>query len=179
MIALIGTHEVSREQARECGLLFGSLVGKRVHVIDVASGGRLRFGAGANADGLFGLSFYAIGIGQNEVAFVVDAGIQIENAAGKHVRCDKAIEVLSAIPRRAAEHLLVIQAEHRKSFAPLLLAFLAIGDVDPGVAIIVACDVRREAERDQSGRIDDKLAWGHVGLRKTEKRKEQEWEQAR
>ncbi len=133
-------------------------------MIDVAAGGWLRFLARAGGHGLFRFAFHSVRIGKNETAFVFGAGIEIEKAARKHVGCDIAVVMPAAVAWQPAEHLLVLQAEKREALAPLLLALLAISDVDARVAIVVARDFPREAERDQSGRIDDELAGNGVVL---------------
>ena len=133
-------------------------------MIDVAAGGRLRFLARARDHGLFGFAFYSVRVGENEMAFVFGAGLQIEKAAGKHVGRDVAVVMPAAVARIAAEHLFVLQAQKRQALAPLLLAPLAIGDVDSRVAIVVAGDFPREAEREQSRRIDDEFAGNGVVL---------------
>jgi hypothetical protein len=46
----------------------------------------------------------------------------------------------------------------------LLLAFLAIRNLDARVAIVVTSYFPREAERDQSGRIDNEFARNGVAL---------------
>ena len=173
MIGLVRTHKVSGEQASECRLLLGSLIAERVHVIDVAAGGGLRFAAGANGHGLFRLSFDAVRIGENEMAFVIDAGIEIKNAAGKHVRRDIAVIMPAAFARHSAEDLFVLEAEKREAISPLGLAFLAISDVDACVAIVVSGDFPGETERDQGRRVDDEFAGNSVGLRKAEEWKQQ------
>ena len=138
VIGLIGPHEIRGQQSSECGFLLGSFVAERVNVIDVAAGGRLRLLARARDHGLLRFAFDAVGIGKNEMAFVFGAGLEIEQAAREHVGRDEAVVMLAAFARRAAEHLLVLQTEKREALPPLLLAFLAIGDVDARVAIVVA-----------------------------------------
>ena len=54
-------------------------------MVDVAVGCGLGFGACAHRDCLDTRAGYAVGILQREARFVLGAGLQIENAAGKHV----------------------------------------------------------------------------------------------
>ena len=55
-------------------------------MIDLAARGRLGFGARVDRHDVLGFPVHAVGIGQNEAAFVVGAGLEIEDAAGEHVR---------------------------------------------------------------------------------------------
>ena len=179
MIGLIGTHEIRGQQSSKCRLLLGSFVAERVDVIDVAAGGGLRLLARARGHGFFRFAFYSVRIGKDEAAFVFGAGIEIEKAAGKHVGRDVAVVMPAAVARTAAEHLFVLQPQQREALAPLLLAFLAIGDVDARVAIVVARDFPREAEGDQSGRIDYEFARNGVRLTPDERgEKGEQWKRA-
>ena len=105
------------------------------------------------------------------MAFIFGARLQIEKAAGKHVRRHIAVVMPAVVPRIAAEYLFVLEAEKWKALAPLLLAFLAIGNVDARVAIVVASYVPREPERDQSGRVHQELARHGIVLAPGSRRK--------
>ncbi len=54
--------------------------------------------------------------------------------------------MLATFARRSTENLFVLQTEKRKAVPPLLRAFLAIGDIDARIAIVVAFDSPRKAE---------------------------------
>ena len=70
------------------------------------------------------------------------------------------IAVVSACRLRAALRRTLARAADAEAagLAPLPLAFLAISDIHARVAIVVARDFPCEAERNQSGRLDDEFA---------------------
>ena len=160
MIGLIRAHVVGGHQTGERRLLLGAFVAERIDVIDVAALGGLRLLARAHGDGFFRVALHAIGIGKNEAAFVFGVGLQIEDAAGKHVGRDVIVVVVRSFARSAAGDGFVLQTQKRKRLAPLLLAFLAKRDVHARVAIVVAGDAPLESERNKRWRLDDEFVRG-------------------
>ena len=146
MVGLVRAHKVRGEQTGERGLLLRALVAKWIDMIDVTARGWLRFSARVREYGSLRFSLDSVRIGKNEMAFVFRPGLQIEKTAGKHVGRHVAVVVAAALAGRSAKNLFMLQPKQRQSFAPLLIAFLAIGDVHAGVAIVVACNIPCEPE---------------------------------
>ena len=94
----------------------------------------------------------AVGIGHHEARFVGGVRLEIQDAAGEHVRRDQVEDVAlvdACSPCRRDQR-------HRRS--PGGLALLAVRDLDAGIAIGVAVDVPFEAEVDERRVLDDELA---------------------
>jgi hypothetical protein len=133
-------------------------------VIGLAACGGHRLGARANGHGPRGAgrgAADAVGIAQRKARFVRGARLQIENAAGEHVRRDQVEDV-------ALIHLFTMEPDERQRRAPRGVALLPERDVDPGVAIGITVDVPLEAEIDQRRGLDDEFAGGdrRVGRRR-------------
>src|SRR5262249_28279260 len=106
-----------------------------------AAGGR--FGLGPRVDGnrFLRITGHAVWIGEHKSRFVRRVGLEIENAAGKHVRRDD-------IELKAVVDVLALQPEERKRIHPSTFPNLAIGDGDGRVSIVIAVDEPLETEID-------------------------------
>src|SRR5205823_4119591 len=134
-------------QTGERRLLLLAVEAGRIHVIRLASGSRLGFRTRVDRYDVFGSTGYAIGIGENQAALVVGAGLQIEDAAGEHVGHN--------VLQRVFIDALVIHAEHGQAFLPGGFAFLAIEDRGGSIVVVIAIDVPFETERNERGTFDD------------------------
>src|ERR1019366_5671801 len=99
----------------------------------VSTGGGLGFLAGAQSEALLRFAFHAVGIGEDEAAFVVSAGLEIQDAAGEHVGRGVVVEVAAAVARCAPADVFVLEAKYGERRAPLLVTGFAISDIDAGV----------------------------------------------
>ncbi len=138
MVGFIGAHVVRGEQAGEGRFLLRAFVAERIDVVDAAARRRLRLLARAHRRRALGLSFHAIGIAQDEAAFVFGVRLEIEDAARKHIRSHVVEIMRAAVARDSAEHLLALQAKEWEGLAPGLFAFFPVRHVHAGVAIVVA-----------------------------------------
>ena len=93
----------------------------------------------------------AVGIGHDEARLVRGARLQIQDAAGKHVRRDE----IEHVP---LEHLFAVEPRQRHRLAPGGLALLPERDVHARVPIGVAVDVPLEAEVDERRMFDHEFA---------------------
>ena len=147
-----GAGEVVRaHQAFERRLDLRAFIAWRIHVVDVAARRRHRLGTRSHRDGLRGLAAHAVGIAKDESRFVGRIRFEIENAAGEHVRRDD-VELI-ALP-----DALALQPQQRQRLLPVGRALLPIRHVNRRVPVVVALDEPLEAEVDQRGWIDEKLA---------------------
>src|SRR6185503_8759564 len=150
VIRLVGPEIVRGQQPGERGFLLRPLIAERIDVIDGSPGGWLRLLARTHRHDSRVFAVYAVGIGQHEAALVLRAGLEVEDAAGEHVRGD----VLVGVPYRvsgASANDFVLQAQQGQRIAPLLFALLAIGDGNAGIAIVIAGNPPLEAERHERG----------------------------
>jgi hypothetical protein len=99
----------------------------------------------------------AVGIGHDEARLVGGTRLQIQDAAGKHVRRDE-------IEHVALEHLFAMESRQRHAFVPRSLALLPERHVHAGVSVRVAIDVPLEAEVDERRMLDHQLAGSHRGV---------------
>src|SRR5581483_8558350 len=109
MVRLRRAHVIRSQQADEGGLLLGNFVIEGINVVDVTAGSGLRLLASARGYGSFGLALDAIGIDEREAAFILDAGLKIQNAAREHVGRDERVIAPPARARRASRDLFAIQ----------------------------------------------------------------------
>ena len=154
-VVVVGAHDAGE---RRFGLRTG--VADRIDVIDLAARGRLRLGTRADGDRLRrvrGRTADAVRIGQHEARLVGGVGLEVEDAAGEHVRRDEVEHVRLRDP-------LALQAQQRHARLPRGLAGLPVGHVHARIAIGVAVDQPLEAEVDERRRIDDELAGGDPGI---------------
>ncbi len=86
VIGLIRPQIISTHQAVERRLLHLTFIAGRINVIDVAARSRRRHLARMHRHVLFDGAARAIRIAQHETAFVIGIRLEIEHAAGKHVR---------------------------------------------------------------------------------------------
>ena len=113
MVGLIGSQIVGGQQAGKGRLQPRAFEVEGIHVIDAAARGGLRFAAGADGDA-FATSVPRTPSGSDSTsrASYSVSGVEVENAAGEHVGCDIAIEVLAvAVARQATDHGFILQPE--------------------------------------------------------------------
>ena len=155
---------VSRHEAGEGGLLLRASPVDRVDVVDFAALRGLGFSARTHSDNLFPATADAIGIGQQEPAFIPSIRVQIENAAHKHVGrgvLKKRVaggRAFHASGTGCDSHLFRLRPHQRKSLAPGLFALATVSNVNMSIAIGVTCDLPFKSEGDQGRRLDDKRA---------------------
>ena len=152
-IVVVGAH-----QARERRFLPLPFIADRIHVIDLAALSRLRLGPGADGNGLRRVrrgTGNPVRIGHDEARFVGRVRLEVEDAAGKHVRQRQVEDVRLDDP-------LTLQAQQRHGLLPRRLTGLAIRHRDRRVAVGVAFNHPFEAEVDERRRIDDQFAGGHA-----------------
>ena len=102
---------------------------------------------------LRGFADHAVGIRRDEPGLVGSAGLEVENAAGKHVRGDD----VHLLP---LNDTLAVQTQQREARLPLSVTLLAIRHRDRAVPIVIAVDKPFESEIDQRRRIGDELTNG-------------------
>src|SRR5205823_10099265 len=111
-IIVVGAH-----QRVERRLSLGALVIGWIDVEHTAAGVGLRLGARAYGynlrDGLRGLAGEAVRIGHHESSFIRRAGLEVENASGKHVGRDD-VEYAFGL-----EDALALQAQEGQRLLPL------------------------------------------------------------
>src|SRR6185295_8696452 len=81
--------------------------------------------------------------------------LQIQDAAGKHVRRDQVEDV-------ALEYLLAVETDQRHGRSPGGLTLLAVRDLDARVPVRIAVDAPFEPEVDEGRVLDDELARRHL-----------------
>ncbi len=173
-------HVVGRHQAGEGGLLLRALPVDRIDVEHAAALGGLGLLPCADDDRLHPLARDAVGIGEGEAALVVGVGFEVEDRAGEQVahavleQGEAALAVRAAGAGRQADHL-VLRPHQRHAGLPGGLALLAVGDLDPGVAVVVAGDAPVETERDQGRPLDVEGAGRHgvLGESRRSRRRQQ------
>ena len=136
-------------------------------MIDLAARGRLRLGARAHRDDRARvLPLDAVGIGQHEARFVLGAGLEIEDAAGKHVR--------RHVLERVLVDALVADAQQRQAL-PSRSARRSCGRTTATVALRLSSPSMRHSKPSemQRRRFGDELA-GSGLIRGVKWRREQQ-----
>jgi hypothetical protein len=121
---------IRREQSGECRLLAFAFVVRRIDVVDLAASGRPRFRPRPHRHGALGAAAHAVRIGQQETAFVLSAGLELEDASGEPVRRD--------VLQRVLVDALVADAQQRETLPPRWLAAFPVRHRHSGIAIVVA-----------------------------------------
>jgi hypothetical protein len=117
------------------------------------------FGARANDECALRFAAHTIGIRHGEPDLVRRVGLEIENAAGEHVRHNH-------VDARFAVDAFALEAQQRQRRLPVRLAPLAERHGDGRIAVVVALHEPFEPEIQERRRLDHQLAGhGHVGQR--------------
>ncbi len=161
MVRLVRAHEVGRQEAGVGRRLFRSAPAPGIDVEGPSARGGLRRPAGVYGDQLLPRPAHPIRIAEHEAGLVGGVRLEVQQAAGEHVRGDEVVEAAPvAVARLAAGNLLALQPEQGQPLAPSRLAALAVADVDAGVAVVVARDAPFEAQGDEGRPLDGEGAGG-------------------
>ena len=106
----------------------------------------------ADGDDLARFAAHAVRISQHELRLVARAGLEIQDAAGKHVRHGD-------VDLPPGLDALSIEPQQRQPRSPRRLAGLPIRHVNSRRVVGVALDQPLKPEIDQRRRVDDKFPW--------------------
>jgi len=112
----------------------------------------LRFGARSHRHCLNALPQEAIGIRHHKSSLILGVGLQIQNAACKHVGRDDVKHTLVLVDSFA------LQTQQWQPLLPQRFAVFAVGHVHLCITIVVALNEPFKSEIDQCRMVDDKLA---------------------
>ena len=102
---------------------------------------------------------HAVGIAQDEETLVLGIRLQIDDAAGEHVRADH-------VEADVLQGPLPLQAEEVHPLLPLRSALLSVEDLDAGGPVVVAVDAPLESEVVQRGGLDEEIDRPHAVARR-------------
>ena len=145
---------VGLQQAGEIGLHLGPRIVLRVDVKSAPALVWLRFGAGGHLDGVLSLARRSVRVSQLELALVLGARLQVQDAAGEGVG-DGVVEVLAT-----PVDVLTTDPHQRHGVSPDRVAHGPVLDVHRRIAIGIAADGPFKSQVQKRGVFDGEF----VGL---------------